>query len=74
MKVKLNRPWTPVTMMQLSRLERAGKRMGRWPSKNSEQQLCEFYGVSKDVLWPKEDFARINRKGDAPGRSKRLQK
>ena len=52
MKVKLNRPWTPITIMQISRLERAGKRRGRWPSVNSMQQLMEFFGVDKDVLFP----------------------
>jgi hypothetical protein len=52
MKVKLNRPWQPLTIMGISRLERAGRRRGRWPAKASLQQLMEFFGVDKDVLFP----------------------
>ena len=73
-KVKFSRPWFPLSKGPLSRLERAGTRKGRWPSKSSIQQLTEFFGVSKEVLWPQVDFARVNRKGNAAGRSKRLQK
>ena len=73
LKVKYNRPWTPLQPGPISRLERAGKRKGRWPSEASIQQLTEFFGVSKEVLWPQEDFARFSKEGTTAGLPKRLQ-
>jgi hypothetical protein len=63
LKEKYSLTWTPLTRTSISRLERTGKRAGRWPSDNALHQLCQFYGVTPNVIYPLLDDHRARRGG-----------